>query len=191
MYGMLHVVRILTAVRFSDPSGVVNQVAHSDAIYLLEYQLLSPQPCLEPELINSTGLQEAFRLAVFLYIDKVLKLMPTLNIKGLVIRLIGALKSVSPSRHAETSIRSHLSVLLWIVMIGRLNAYGADDIRYLMEELVVVYRYLSFKENIHLQRYLDEVGPMLQPFRQQCEEILTQMEKFNQTGAGNLLDGGF
>ncbi|KAH8202497.1 hypothetical protein TruAng_003305 [Truncatella angustata] len=179
MHGMLHVLRILTAVRFSDPYGVVNQLALSDAIYLLEYQLLSPQPCLEPELINSTGLQEAFRLAVFLYIDQVLKLMPPLNIKGLVIRLIGALKSISPSRHVETSTRSHLSVLLWIIMIGRLNAYNADDVQYLMEELVVVCRYLNFKERIDLQRYLDQVGPMLQPFKQQCEEILTQMEKFN------------
>ncbi|KAG4421141.1 hypothetical protein IFR04_005784 [Cadophora malorum] len=83
MYGMLQVLRILTAVRFSGPLTVFNRLALSDAIYLLEYQLLSPQPCLEPELINSTGFQEAFRLAVFLYIDKVLRQMPPLNVKGL------------------------------------------------------------------------------------------------------------
>ena len=179
MYGMLQVLRILTAVRFSGPLTVFNRLALSDAIYLLEYQLLSPQPCLEPELINATGFQEAFRLAVFLYIDKVLRQMPPLNVKGLVSRLIGALKSISPSRHAETSMHPHLGVLLWMIMIGRINAYKVDDMQYFLGELVVVYGHLNFEEIIDSQRYLDEVGPVLQPYKLQCEEILTQIEKFS------------
>lgn len=178
MHEMLQVLRILTAVRFSEPSSVFNQLALSGAIYLLEYQLLSPQPCLESELINATGLQDAFRLAVFLYIDKVLRQMPPLNTKGLVSRLSGTLKSISPSRQAGTSIRPHLGVFLWMIMIGRLHASDVDDMQYFLEELVVVHGYLNFKGRIDFQRYLDEVGPVLQPFAQQCEEILTQIEEF-------------
>ncbi|KAH9223415.1 hypothetical protein DL95DRAFT_517576 [Leptodontidium sp. 2 PMI_412] len=179
MHGMLQILRILTAVRYLDPCGVFNQLALSEAIYLLEYQLLSPQPWFEPESINSTDLQDPFRLAVFLYIDTVLRVMPPLNIKGLVIRLIGAVRSISTSMHVETSIPSHLDVLLWIIMIGRLNAGDVDGIQYFDKELVVVYRHLNFKGKVALRSYLDEVGPILQPFEQKCEEILAQIENFN------------
>ncbi|CZR70130.1 uncharacterized protein PAC_20031 [Phialocephala subalpina] len=179
MLGMLQILRILTAVRFSDPLAVFNRLALSDAIYLLEYQLLSPQQNLETELTDEISLQEAFRLAVFLYIDKVLREMPPLNIKGLVHRLIAALKSFFDSTHAETSIRPHLGVLLWIVMISRINAYNADDVQYLLEKLVDICGYLGFKQRTDFRRYLDEVGPALQPFSEQCEEISTQIEEFN------------
>ncbi|KAG4440018.1 hypothetical protein IFR05_004468 [Cadophora sp. M221] len=176
MHGMLRVLRILTAVRCLDPCGVFSQLACSEAIYLLEYQLLSPQPYFE---LDSTGFKDAFRLAVFLYIDKVLRVMPPLNIKGLAIRLIGAVRSICPSMHIETSTRSQLDVLLWVIMIGRLNADHVDDIQYFSEELVAVCRYLNLKGTVDLRRHLDEVGPVLQPFNRQCEEILTQIDDLN------------
>lgn len=177
MHEMLQVLRVLTAVRFSDPLAVFNRLALSDAIYLLEHQLLSPQLCLELEQANFGGLKEAFRLAVFLYIDKVLREMPPLNIKGLVSRLISAVKSMFNCRQAEISLRPHLGVILWILMIGRINAHDLDDMQYFMEVLFDVYRYPKFKQRIDFQRYLDEVGPVLQPFKEQCEEILTQIER--------------
>ncbi|KAF8850898.1 hypothetical protein BDZ45DRAFT_751259 [Acephala macrosclerotiorum] len=177
MHEMLQVLRVLTAVRFSDPLAVFNRLALSDAIYLLEYQLLSPQPCLEPELVDHSDLHEAFRLAVFLYIDKVLREMPPLNIKGLVDRLTSAVKSIFNCGRAETSFRPHLGVILWIIMIGRINARDLDDLQYFLEVLVDVCGYLDFKQRIDFKRYLDEVGPVLQPFKEQCEEILIQIER--------------
>lgn len=52
MHVMLHVLRILTTVRFSDLLSGFSQVALSDIIYLVEYQLFSLQPHLEPELVE-------------------------------------------------------------------------------------------------------------------------------------------
>lgn len=87
--------RIPTAVRFVDFVSVFNRLALSDATYLLEWQLLSPQ---EPHTLNlssrvRTNILEPFRLAILLYIDMIQREMYSVNIKVLVHRLTEILKT--------------------------------------------------------------------------------------------------
>jgi hypothetical protein len=81
---VLQVLRILTAVRFTDPVSVFNRLALSDAIYLLERQLLSSQEQDKASRASSFGIniQQPFRLATFLYVDMVLREMHSINIGG-------------------------------------------------------------------------------------------------------------
>ena len=179
MSEVLQVLRILTAVRFSDPLAVFNRLALSDAIHLLEYRLLYLEECPESDLIAGTGLQEPFRLAVFIYIDKVLREMPPLNVNGLVSRLTDALRTTLDCAPTGLSNHPDLNILLWILLIGRVAGCELDERQYLLETLVRVCGYLDLRRKSDFQKYLDEVGPALQPFDTQCEEIWADIDGFN------------
>jgi hypothetical protein len=179
MNEVLQVLRILTAVRLSDPLAVFNRLALSDAIHLLEYRLLHLEECPESVLVARTSLQEPFRLAVFIYIDKVFREMPPLNLNGLVSRLSGALRTTLDCGPAGLSNRPDLNILLWILLIGRVSGCDLDENQYFLGELVRVCGYLDFRRKSDFQKCLDEVGPALQPFNRQYEELCADIEEFN------------
>jgi len=179
MKEVLHMLRILTAVRFSDPLAVFNRLALSDAIYLLEYRLLCLGECPDCGWITGTGLQEPFRLAVFIYINRVLREMPPLNLNGLVRRLTSALKLALNCGRAGISNRPDLNILLWILLIGRIAGRDLDEGQYFLEELARVCTCLDIQRKSDFQKCLNELGVALQPFGTQCEEIWADIEDFN------------
>jgi hypothetical protein len=103
---VLQVLRILTAVRFTDPVSVFNRLALSDAIYLLERQLLSSQEQDKASRASSFGIniQQPFRLATFLYVDMVLREMHSINIGGLAQRLTETLQTIFEDDHFQLKL---------------------------------------------------------------------------------------
>lgn len=160
MHAVLHILRILTAVRYSDPLAVFNRLALSEAIYILEYQLLSDL---------DTGFHEVFRLAVFLYIDRVLREMPPLNTQYLARRLVDSLKSTQNTHitHSHTD----LNIMLWILFIGHVTTGATVSRQYFLTELVRVCAALDVRQQAHFEKCLDNIGPALQPFNKQISLV--------------------
>jgi hypothetical protein len=179
MREILEVLRILTAVRFNDPLAVFNRLALSDAIYLLEYRLMSLEDIAESEF-DFRGL---FRLAAFLYIDRILREMPPLNLDGLVSRLVGAIKVSMDCGPAGLLNRRRLGILLWILFIGRVASRDPDERGYFLGELVHVCECLDIQQKSDFRKCLDCVGPALQPFSVQCEETWAAIEELNDGGS--------
>jgi hypothetical protein len=111
---VLQVLRILTAVRFADFVSVFNRLALSDAIYLLERQLLSSQEQDKASRASSFGnIQQPFRLATLLHVDMVLMKMHGISIGGLVHRLTETLRTIFEDDYfQELAETSHNNVLL-------------------------------------------------------------------------------
>jgi len=175
MNQILEVLRILTSVRYNDPLAVFNRLALSDAIYLLEYRLLSLEDTAESDL----GLRGIFRLAVFIYIDRVLREMPPLNLGVMVTRLVGAVKVIVDFGPTEL-LNSHLlAILLWALFIGRVASHDADEKEYFLEGLIYVCECLDIRQNYDFRKCLDSVGPALQPFGAQFEEAWVAIEELN------------
>lgn len=169
---VLQILRFLTAVRYSDPLAVFNRLALSEAIYILEYQLLSAQ---------DTGFHEAFRLAVFLYIDRVLREMPPLNTQYLALRLVDSLKSQQRTQPAfsDLQFRPDSNIILWILFTGYVTAGAPVPRQYFLTELVHICTSRDIRQNAHFEKSLDDTGPALRPFNEQCSlvwgEIAHQM----------------
>jgi hypothetical protein len=83
-------------VQFADPVSVFNRLALSDAIYLLERQLLASQEQDKSSRASSFGIniQQPFRLATFLNVDMVVWEMHSINIGDLVHRLTETLQTI-------------------------------------------------------------------------------------------------
>jgi len=181
-HDVLQVLKIITAVRFSDPLAVFNRLALSDADYLLEYRLLSmPEEKESPDPELTAGIQQLFRLAVFIYIDKVLRAMPPLNLGSIVSRLTDTLRTTLSLDSDRLFNHPDLNILLWTLFIGRVAGRNVGERRYLLGELVRVCGFLGLRRSAEFEKCLDEVGPALQPFKTECEEIWIEIEDFKST----------
>jgi hypothetical protein len=177
-YQVLQVLRILTAVRFADPVSVFNRLALSDAIYLLERQLLSSQEQDKASRASSFGIniQQPFRLATFLYVDMVLREMHSINIRGLVHRLTETLQTVLEDDHfQELAGTSHSNVLLWVFFIGGVASQDSGEGRFFVEGLRHICNARQFRSKIEFEEALDKVGPGMQSFSQRSAELWTEM----------------
>ncbi|TVY44003.1 hypothetical protein LSUB1_G001775 [Lachnellula subtilissima] len=173
----LQVLKIITTVRFSDPLAVFNRLALSEANYLLEYRLLSmSEESPDPEF--SAGIQQLFCLVVFLYIDKVLRAMPPLNLGSMVSRLTDTLRRTLIFDSGGLFNHPNLNLLLWTLFIGRVASRNVGERLYLLGKLVRVCGFLDLRRNADFEKCLDEVGPALQPFKTECEEIWKEVENF-------------
>ena len=129
---ILQVLRILTAIRFAHLVSVFNRLALSDAIYLLERQLLSSQKQDKASRTSSFGIniQQPFRLTTFLYVDMVLREMHSINIGGLAHGLIETLQTIfEDDSFQELAGTFHSNVLLWVFFIGGVASQGSDSVR--------------------------------------------------------------
>jgi hypothetical protein len=175
---VLQVLRILTEVRFADPVSVFNRLALSDAIYLLERQLLSSQKQDKASIASSSGIniQQPFRLATFLYVDMVLREMHSINIGGLVHRLTETLQIILEDDHyQELAGTSHNNVLLWIFFIGGVASKDSGKRRFFIEGLRHICTAQQFWSKIEYETALDIVGPGVQSFSQRSAELWTEM----------------
>lgn len=174
----LQVLRILTSVRFADPISVFNRLALSDAIYILEWQLLPTQEPLRALYHASfdSKIPEAFRFAAFLYIDMVLREMHSVNIGSLVRRLIDALKKDLGDlwQDLEES-RYENGVLLWILFVGRVASVSGEEKQYFMQGLEFVCNAKHFETLSEMEKAIDKVGPGLQSFSEQRAEMWTEV----------------
>lgn len=178
MREVLEVLRLLTVIRYNDPLGVFNRLAICDAIYLLEYRLLSLG-----DVDPGSGFKGLFRIAAFIYIDRILRDMPPLNLNGLVSRLIGAMKIALNCGPAGFLDCRHLSILLWILFVGRVACRDVEERQLFLEELVHVCGLLEIRHKSDFWKCLDNVGPALQPFRRQCEETWAAIEELKDGGS--------
>jgi hypothetical protein len=172
------VLRILTAVRFADPVSVFNRLALSDAIYLLERQLLSTQEQDKASRASSFGsnIQQPFRLATFLYVDMVLREMHSINIGGLVHRLTETLQTIlEDDNFQELAGTSHSNVLLWVFFIGGVASQDSGEGRFFVEGLQHICSARQFRSKIEFEEALDKVGPGMQSFSQRSAELWTEM----------------
>jgi Fungal specific transcription factor domain len=175
---VLQVLQILTAVRFADPISVFNRLALSDAIHLLEWHLLSAQKQNIPSHASTSevDIQEPFRLATFLYVDKVLRDMRSINTGGLIRRLAEALHNKFHTGHFEAPPGSSCSdVLLWIFFIGGVASQGTEERRYFVQGLNRLCQRRQFRCKDEFEEAIDRVGPGLQSFSQQSAELWAEM----------------
>lgn len=172
MDDILQILRILTSVRFKDPLAVFNRLALSDAIYLLEYRLVSSDEGLDPTL--NSGINDVFRFASLIYINKVLREMPPRNLNNLVSSLVNALKSAFSSGATKVS-SGYLNwkFLLWVLVIGKVACQDEDESNFLQAEIVRVCNISDLRLEKEFRKCLDAVGPALHPYNTQCEEIWT------------------
>lgn len=171
MHEILQVLRILTLVRFTDPIAVFNRLALSEAIYVLEYQLL------KPENWPSAELQEPFRLAVSLYINRVLREMPPLNTEDLTARFLTALRS--SLRTGQSGVLEHqdLGIMLWILCISQIFIPDFDEKRHLLQAMVQICKQLNLLQEEDFRRYLDNVGSAIQAFDRECRAMWVEIEE--------------
>jgi hypothetical protein len=177
VYEALQVLRILTVVRFADPVSVFNRMALSDAIYIIEWQLL---PTQQPQnaFINlnfSPVIPEAFRLAAFLYIDMVLREMHSINIGGLVRRLIDALQGAPSNSFQELIGMPDNKLLLWILFIGGVASKKGEEREYFVQRLGCICSDRTYQSRADFEEAVDKVGPGLQSFTKQSAEIWIEM----------------
>jgi Fungal specific transcription factor domain len=173
----LQVLRILTGIRFADPVSVFNRLALSDAIYILEWQLLPTQDSLNALYHASLGpeIQEAFRLAAFIYINMVLREMRSVNIGGLVRRLIEALQEDLGDTFLDPKKRYNEELLLWILFTGGVASTSSEEKQYFLQALGYICRERQFRSRAALEEAIDKVGPGLQSFSTQSAEMWTEM----------------
>jgi len=186
---ILQVLRVLTGVRFADPISVFNRLALSDAIYILEWQLLPTRDPLSAMYHASLGSEspEAFRLAAFLYIDMVLREMRSVNIGPLVRRLMKALKEDSgDSWQGRKSTKYDDGILLWILFIGRMASTGKEEEQYFTKEMEYICRIRHFQSLIEMEEAIDVVGPGLQSFSKQCAVIWDEISLIRRGGLSHV-----
>jgi hypothetical protein len=179
----LQVLRILTAVRFADPVSVFNRLALSDAIYILEWQLL---PTYTHEPNNELGkensrieIHKAFRISAFLYIDMVLREMHSINIRGLVRILIETLQGALGDSFQELVLRSDNELLLWIFFIGGVASKSSEERGYFVRGLGSICEARQIRSCVDFKEAVDKVGPGLQSFSKQSAELWTDMAARN------------
>ncbi|KAE9370179.1 hypothetical protein N431DRAFT_492325 [Stipitochalara longipes BDJ] len=174
----LQILRILTGVRFADPISVFNRLALSDAIYILEWQLLPTQDPLSAlyHASFSSEIPEPFRLAAFLYIDMVLREMHSVNVGSLVRKLRGALQEDLGDSWQDFKNRKYDDgILLWILFVGRVASTGSEEEQYFIQGLDCVCRVKHFRSLNEMEEAIDKSGPGLQYFRKQSAEIWTEV----------------
>jgi len=175
---ILQVLRILTAIRFAHLVSVFNRLALSDAIYLLERQLLSSQKQDKASRTSSFGIniQQPFRLTTFLYVDMVLREMHSINIGGLAHGLIETLQTIfEDDSFQELAGTFHSNVLLWVFFIGGVASQDSGKRRFFVEGLRHVCSARQFRPKIEFEEALDKVGPGMQSFSQRSAELWTEM----------------
>jgi hypothetical protein len=175
---VLQVLRILTAVRFADPVSVFNRLALSDAIYLLERQLLLSHEQDKVSSASSFGINihQPFRLATFLYVDMVLREMHSINIGGLVRRLTETLRTIFEDDHPqELAGTSHSNVLFWVFFVGGVASQDSGERRFFVEGLRHICSAHQFRSKIEFEEALNKVGPGMQSFSQRSAELWTEM----------------
>jgi hypothetical protein len=172
----LQVLRILTAVRFADPVSVFNRLALSDAIYILESQLLHAQNSqnggLSPEF--SPAVEEAFWFAAFLYIDMVLREMRSINIGGLVRRLVAVLRTASGDSISKASLGIGEDFLLWVLFIGGVASRNTEDRQFFILGLGRLCQLKHLRSHVEFEEAVDKVGLGLHSFGTQSAELWTE-----------------
>lgn len=173
----LQILRILTAVRSAVPISISDRLALSDAIYFLDWQLLPTyMPCteiLKADFI--VNMNKAFRISALLYIDIVLREMHSINIAGLVHRLIETLRDTLGDCFQELIRNSRNVLVLWILFIGGVASKSSVGRRIFMQALGYICRERNFRSHIDFVEEVDRIGPGLQFFGGQSAEIWTEI----------------
>jgi hypothetical protein len=171
---ILHVLRILTGIRFADPVSVFNKLALSDAIYILEWQLLPTQDPLSALYHSSFGseIPKAFRFAAFLYIDVVLREMHSVNIGILVRKLLESLQEdLGDLWQYQKNCQYDDGVLLWICFIGRVASTSIEEKQVFTQGLKLICKEKNFETLTEMEEVIDKTGPGLQSFSKQSAEL--------------------
>lgn len=104
----------------------------------------------------------------------VLREMHSVNIGGLVQRLIEALKE--DQGDSQSSCQTYDDALmLWILFIGRVASTCSGEALYFTKGLHCICRAKRFQSLDEMEEVIDEVGPGLQSFRKQTAEIWTEI----------------
>ncbi|PMD46001.1 hypothetical protein L207DRAFT_204708 [Hyaloscypha variabilis F] len=171
---ILQVLRILTGIRFADPVSVFNKLALSDAIYILEWQLLPTQDPLSALYHSSFGseIPKAFRFAAFLYIDVVLREMHSVNIGILVRKLLESLQEdLGDLWQYQKNCQYDDGVLLWICFIGRVASTSIEEKQVFTQGLKLICKEKNFETLTEMEEVIDKTGPGLQSFSKQSAEL--------------------